>query len=274
MAQLSPPILCAIATDKVLKPTHSFPDTANLPSGASPMYGQDLTFGTSGAGRRKHNVGSTVADLTPKMNKLLSVFASNDKSGMAGRLFKEFLAPQKSVKFFDDADMSKAASQHSNIVFFTHAALSAPNSPHQSAGKTRIHQALKNAGWDIAKLKAPADLGVPAFNKGNKWPASEDFTTGLGLMINGVQHAFVVATQYAYDRRGGTYDISLRYLFYDVFGLDDDDLDEYGAESDGTLTPAAEVGITAWWQLQHQHSHAPLVTRIILEKDFKGIPAT
>jgi hypothetical protein len=29
---------------------------------------------------------------------------------------------------------------------------------------------------------------------------------------------------------------------------------------------AAAVGITAWWQLQHQHGYAPLVTRIVIEK--------
>jgi hypothetical protein len=35
---------------------------------------------------------------------------------------------------------------------------------------------------------------------------------------------------------------------------------------DGTFHSDAGVGITAWWQLQHQHNYAPLVTRIILEK--------
>ena len=32
---------------------------------------------------------------------------------------------------------------------------------------------------------------------------------------------------------------------------------------------AAAVGITAWWQLQHQHAYAPLVTRIVLENTYE-----
>ena len=40
--------------------------------------------------------------------------------------------------------------------------------------------------------------------------------------------------------------IGLRFIFYDVFGLDDDDLSEYGASS--TSSNPAAVGITAWWR--------------------------
>src|SRR4029077_17888898 len=106
------------------------------------------------------------------------------------------LAKQPAVTYFDDADLNAAAAAHSNIKFFCGAALSAPNTPFQAAGKTRIHQALKQANWDITKLIAPTDLGVPAFNKGSKMQSTEDFGNGLGLMINGVQHVYVVATHY------------------------------------------------------------------------------
>ena len=34
---------------------------------------------------------------------------------------------------------------------------------------------LKNAGWDIAKVIAPADLGVPAFDIGSKAFSTGDF---------------------------------------------------------------------------------------------------
>ncbi len=102
--------------------------------------------------------------------------------------------------------------------------------------------------------------------------STDDFNNGLGLMINGVQYAYVVATRYPYDKASSKCSITLRFLFYDVFGLDDDDLNEYGASSDGFLSSKASVGITAWWQLQHQHGYAPLVTRIVLERTYE-VPA-
>lgn len=64
------------------------------------------------------------------------------------------------------------------------------------------------------------------------------------------------------------YCIRLKFIFYDVFGLDDDVLNEYGGDS--WYSSDAAIGITAWWQLQHQHGLAPLVTRIVLEKDYEA----
>ena len=102
----------------------------------------------------------------------------------------------------------------------------------------------------------PTDLGVPAFNIGSKFWSTGDFANGLGLMINGVQHVYVVATHYHYDSSTNEYGfIALKFLFYDVFGLDDDDLKDFGAKSDGLLSFPSEVGITAWWQLQHEHGY-------------------
>jgi hypothetical protein len=100
-----------------------------------------------------------------------------------------------------------------------------------------------------------------------------DYANGLGLMINGVQYAYLLATHYRYDSTNKTYGIRLRYIFYDVFGLDDIDLRDKGASSDGVMTPYEMVGITAWWQLQHQHGYAPLITRVIGERTFVA-PAT
>lgn len=218
-------------------------------------------------------VGSTEAALIPQMRELLNEFASSDTSGMATRLFNGFLTKNSSVAYFDDASLNSAAAAHANIQFFMSAALSAPNSPNQSAGKTRIHQALKNAGWDIGKVVAPMDLGVPAFNLGSKWSGSGDFGNGLGVMINGIQRVYVVAESYCFDSSKSTYDIGLKFVFYDVFGLDDDDLNEYGAKRDGVFNTTAGVGITAWWQLQHQFAYAPLATRIVIQQNLSSVPA-
>jgi hypothetical protein len=266
---VNPPRIVAIATDKGLKPS-AFADPT-LP-GPPPKYGQDLTFGVGGAAPGKESVGTTEAALKPKMEKLLSIFASGDKTGMAKRLFTKFLAKQSTVSLFEDEDLNSAAATHDNIQDFCDAALGAPRpGTPPPPGVNRIHQALKMAGWDVAKLIAPADLGVPAFNKGFKTFSTKDFDNGLGLMINGVQHAYVIATRYHYDKTINLYCINLKYVFYDVFGLDDKDIKDYGATSDYNLSDA-RIGITAWWQLQHQFGFAPLVTRIVVEKNYE-VPA-
>ncbi len=239
-----------------------------MPAIAPPKYGQDITFGVGGVAAGKQDVGSTPAVLEPKMRKLLTIFASGDKTGMAKRLFDAFLAPNRSVIYFDDASLNAAAKGHENIQHFCDAAVSAPGSPSITAGKIRIHQALKAAGWDIAKLMMPTGLGVPAFNLGSKAFSTKDFDNGLGLMINGVQYVYVLATGYKYDSAAGRYCMTLKFLMYDVFGLDDDDLKDFGAPEDSWRHSDAAIGITAWWQLQHQHNYAPLVTRIVVEKSY------
>lgn len=264
------PKIVAVAADIYLKMTTPFSDLVNLAGLPQPKFGQDITFGIGRKAPGGHHVGTGPNELVPKMRKLLSVFAGGDKSGMSGRLFDKFLAPSRAVAFFEDPDLNAAADKHENIQYWCNAALSAPDLPNKSEGRTRIHQALKAADWDLKKLVIPTDLGVPAFNNGNKATATGDFNNGLGVMINGVQWVYVLATHYRHDPAKKTYSITLKYVFYDVFGLDDDDLDEYGAISDSKFSTNGGKGITAWWQLQHQYGYAPLVTRIILERTFEA----
>ncbi|MCP4119997.1 MAG: hypothetical protein GY737_32295 [Desulfobacteraceae bacterium] len=266
---LNPPKVIAIAQDNYLTPKTPFPDVINLQHVSAPKYGQDITSSINRVAPGKYDVGQSENDLKPKMEKLLTVFARGDKSGMAKRLFNAFLNKQSAVTYFDDYSLNLIASNHENINDFCSFALSAPNSPRKSIGKTRIHQALEKSNWDINKIMPTTDLGVPAFNKGSKAFATEDFNNGLGLMINGVQYVYVVARNYHYDKDKNEYCITLKFIFYDVFGLDDEDLKEFGATSDGIFSSEAAVGITAWWQLQHQHDYAPLVTRIIVERTYK-----
>lgn len=271
---LKKPILVAMAQDSYLTPSHPFGDGLNLPGLAAPMYGQDITYGTGRKAPGGQSVGTNPADLKAKFRKLLAEFAAGDKAGMSKRLFDEFLTDSSRMPmYFEDKVLNATASAHKNVEYFCSAALSAPTSVYRAKGKTRIHQALKAAKWDITKIAVPTDLGVPAFNDGNKAFGTGDFNNGLGLMINGVQNAYVFATAYRYDAIRKRYCIDLGYVMYDVFGLDDGDLAEYGAASDSKFSSTAAKGITAWWQLQHQHGYAPLVTRIIVQRSFE-VPAS
>ena len=268
---VAPPKIVAVARDKNIVPMFNLADS-EIP-GAPMRFGQDLAFGVGRRAPGGQNVGKLVADLIPRMLFLLKAFADDDDTGMAKRLFSAFLEKQTQVVYFQDADLNKAADGHDNIDYFCRAALGGPYpwGVPPASGTTRIHQALKAAGWDISKLVAPSDLGVPAFNKGSKLLSTGDFGNGLGLMINGVQHAYVIATHYHYDPTRNFDCIRLKYLFFDVFGLDDEDLRRFGADDgEGDLSFSRQAqGITAWWQLQHQHGFAPLVTRIALLRTYE-----
>jgi hypothetical protein len=268
---LSQPLALAIAKDSYLTPLHAFADNTHIPLLSPPMYGQDITSGCRSRAPQGQSVGNNVGELKPKMLKLLGIFAGGDKTGMAKRLFDEFLSNRiGTVGYFDDANLTNAVANHPNISSFCSAVLSAPNSPHKTSGQVRIHQALKNAGWDIKKLYMPQILGVPALNLGSKVFSTRDFNNGLGLMINGVQYAYVIATHYLHDSAAKKYWITLKFVFYDVFGLDDDDLKEYGALSDSGRPFLPAIGITAWWQLQHQFGFQPLVTRVAFSKTYEA----
>ncbi len=258
----------AVATDTYLSPKVEFPDPQYLPSQYTPRFGQDISYAYRKTSPKNYSVGNDVRDLKKKMRLLLSTFAKGDKNGMATRLFDRYLTKLKAVSFFTDNGLNNTASAHPNIKDFCERALSPPNYSQQTPNKVRIHKALKNAGWDINKIVVPTDLGVPAFNLGSKAFTTRDFNNGLGVMINGIQHVYIVATHYYFDQKLQRYLIRLQFIFYDVFGLDDDDLIEFGASSDGWINSSASIGISAWWQLQHQHAFAPLVTRILVEKTY------
>lgn len=269
---LCPHKVVASATDTYLTPIVSFPDPLYVPSSHTPKFGQDISYAYKRKAPKGQFVGNDTKDLKSKMRKLINTFAQGDKSGVARRLFEMYMKKQPHVKIFSEHSLNVLASHHPNIKSFCSRALSAPNSPDRSVGQTRIHQALKNANWDINKIVIPTNLGVPAFNLGSKIFTTQDFDNGLGVMINGVQHAYVIATHYYYDKTNAKYHIKLRFVFYDVFGLDDDDLNEFGEKYDNWMASKAGVGITAWWQLQHQYAYAPLITRIVLEKSYE-VPA-
>jgi hypothetical protein len=211
---LSQHIVVATATDSVVIPTTPFLDSANHPGFPPPSYGQDITSAVGRAAPRGQSVGTTEAVLRPKMRNLVTLFAAGDSSGMAKRMFDTFLAKQTRPIIFEDTALNAAAAAHPNIQHFCSASLSSPNSKFKSAGKTRIHQALKAAGWDVTKVKAPTDLGVPAFNLGDPFVIkTKDHNNGLKVMVNGVQYVFIVATHYRYDAAGGRYCIGLKFVF-------------------------------------------------------------
>jgi len=200
------------------------------------------------------------------MNALLDVFATDDSANKAKHLFDTFLAKRDKLAIYTDTALNTAVSSHENFLYFSERALGAPGTKGANPPKPRIHQLLSQAGWDINKVALITGLGVPAFNVGDKLWRTGDFANGLGVMINGVQYVLVSVDGYHYDSCKASYTITLRYELYDVFGLDDDDLQEYGAKN--MLASTAQVGISAWWQVQHQYGYAPLITKAVATRSF------
>lgn len=288
--RLAKPKLVAIAKDAVKTPRPtSFPDPRLPPECATepfvPKYGEDLTYGksTTSVG---HSAGKTEKELKPIMKKLVSIFAPNDAKGMADRLFTKFLECQNAVTVFQDPDLDTAVSAHPNAIDFSVRAVNAPSAstvtPHSvptygftptapsASGvqpKKRIHQALAAAGWDINMVTPLTDLGSPGFVQGSKLWSTGDYATGLGVMIGGVQWVYVVATHYSYDALAPSYSLTLRFYFFDVFGLDREDVTDVWEDTQGVASPSAN-GITAWWQLQHQFGFAPLITRAVMDRTY------
>jgi hypothetical protein len=253
------PKIVATAMATTISTVRRVTDVAALP--AYPLsFGQDSS---SSLDRRVPEgvipVGASADELKPMMKALTGIFASGDTSGMATRLVDRFLAKQVSLGFFEDRALNDAVSRHGNI------------GPFCERAQAIVHQSLKAAQWDVEKILVQRDLGVPALNDGNRYVKTGDFNNGLGLMVNGIQHAVIQATSYRYNAQSKSYTLGLKYFFYDVFGLDDTDALRFGAR--GYNPYDAERGITAWWQLQHQFGYFPLITRMIVDKRFER-PAT
>lgn len=270
--ELVSPKIIAIASH-VPEPLTAFADP-DLPGSPFLPLAEDATHAT---GRSLPNnapsQGDSVDELEPKMRKLLNWFAHDDADGKAERLFDHFLNPQTAPAFWSDDDLTSSLDTHPKINGFISRAMNSPVNPDTSEYH-RIHQALEAASWDINAMTAPTDLGTPAVNLGNmftifSWPPGKstgDFANGLGVMINDFTHVVAVATSYHYNRCNNEYTLDIDFVFYDVFGLDDEDIEDDGA--DGGFDSEASEGLNAWWQLQHQHNYAPPITRAVIQRSF------
>lgn len=259
--QLAEPFLIALAKDPHIVGKVNLTVEDEVGKGEVMIFGQDATHGAGRVAPGNKSVGTTEASLKTQMAGLLSWFAQGTSQGMAKRLFNAFLENHSEIKTFKDQDLDKAVAINPTFIAFADRSLAAPGAQRTNPGKMRIHQALKNAGWDINKVKLIDDLGVLAFNTGM------DYWNGLAVMINGVQYVHVHVDAYTYHSCKQQYEIKLRFELYDIFGLDDEDLKKDGS-SGGIFSTGAGRGITAWWQLQHQFDHAPLLTKAVVHKTF------
>jgi hypothetical protein len=234
---------------------------------AIPMtFGQDFEFGAGGTiPGGKPSQGANAAALVRQMEELREEVSRNDVGNLSAAYMGRFTSNVGQRLLLSSTTYNARLSSHKNIQHFMEATLAAPGLAQRGAGKVGLHQALVRKNMDISAVALISDLGVPALNIGDPglFRNTGDWNNGLAFMVNGIQYVFVFVTYYCYNQKAHKYDITLEYHFFDVFGLDDDDVLEYG----GSFFDFAQ-GVTAWWQLQHQYGYAPHITRGITSRTF------
>jgi hypothetical protein len=79
-------------------------------------------------------------------------------------------------------------------------------------------------------------------------------------------------TKYHYDSCKHQYEIELEFHLYDIFGIDSTDMGRFGSggeyknEEWVPVAGQSTKGISSWWQLQHQHGFAPLLTKMVAKR--------
>ncbi len=262
------PFLIAVARDPSIVPRVEY--AAKDGSARSLALGQDAEHASDRAAPLDYSVGEVESDLKKLVLTLPNIFAVNDSYGMTRRLFDKFLDKQSALVEFEEDALNKAIEANANFLAFCDLALGVPGTiGADPVNRPRIHQHLAKAGWDINKVSLIEGLGPPAFNLGSKYLLSADYSNGLMIMINGVQHAHIFVENYSYNSCHGSYSITLKFVLYDVFGLDDDDLREFGAPSAWSTNFAGAKGFTAWWQLQHQFNYFPVITKAVVSRTYR-----
>jgi hypothetical protein len=125
--------------------------------------------------------------------------------------------------------------------------------------------------------KQPIDNKMPVASIDRfAYNSLDNFTDGLLITIDQVSYIEVYLDAIHLDTTPKTVD--LRYVLYDTYGLDDEDLKKYGLlanNEDGRAASPSKDSFkkkfvstafgsmfNAWWLLQYQHDCVPFVTKI------------
>jgi hypothetical protein len=123
----------------------------------------------------------------------------------------------------------------------------------------RYNQALADANGDPGNIRFT--IGNPAFNN------EHNNTDGLGITIHAVSYVEVHLVKFEWtNQKKGEYRVDLRIDLYDTFGLDGEDISP-------SLSPSTYYkfsgGLKAWYKLQHNFNHVPLLTHVSEEQAAK-----
>lgn len=100
-------------------------------------------------------------------------------------------------------------------------------------------------------------------------PNFSDPKSGLGFSLHGLYGNQIEITSYRFD--GTKYECTLKFTYYDVFGLDSDDIEKNGAF---VIKFGKIEGFRSWYILQHYDKYKgevkPFITYVSFEETIKG----
>ena len=147
----------------------------------------------------------------------------------------------------------------------------------------KIFIKLKSVNWDLNEIKENdlVRFDNVAFN------SNANHDDGLTILIDAVEHIEVFISEFKSESDGKIH-MKLKYVLYDTFGLDLEDLKKFGKRNnnkgnrylldwdEGNSTKRIYIqnnyglGFSSWWILQHKYNCKPFITKvsIIDEVDF------
>ena len=220
----------------------AFNDPDYLP-GIRPAFGQDLQFSGGSKAREIQDWqwltsdASTEATLRADMQRLRFTFSITDRQEISNSLVEEFFTPRDHVVAFTRESLNDVTKAHPSFITY------------RANMINEFGRRFERVGFNLRSFGRIQNIPLPNFRR------FADRLRGTFFMVDRLAHTYTLLTDIEFDPNGRSYHCKFRFLFYDVFGLDDNDVRRYGLNS----------GVRAWWLLQHQYGYAPLVTRIVVD---------
>lgn len=251
---------------------HHFMNKINKDVKAIALGLEDSTYGTGGQFTTDNldNLSSLKeSDLIKNMSELIQTGISI-KNGLdkVGKEMVNHFIESKGGKFENEA-LNNVISKDSNFDSF------------KKAVTYKILIRLKKAKWNLSNIEE-SDLvrfDNVAFNQGiNR-------KDGLTILIDAVEHIEVYIQELEkIDEE--KYKLTLKFVLFDTFGLDFEDIKKFGKRNDSTSRYVLDweegntsekiyiqnnygLGFSSWWILQHRFNRKPFITKAtILQEGF------
>ena len=101
-------------------------------------------------------------------------------------------------------------------------------------------------------------------------PYYKEYTSGLGICVDGLYGNKIEVSSYEFD--GKKYKYTLHFVMYDIFGLEEHDIDSRKYKD--ILPYGCIIGFVPWYILQHYDKYAgaykPFLTYIEFDRTFEG----
>lgn len=192
------------------------------------------------------------------MKQLPDLFAAGDASmcSVVNSMVNQFLSG--SGNDFTHATLTSAVRNHASTIAYV------------SATKQLLTSKLTSNGGNLSYLdsdtlfqSAMSSVPLPAYN------TASDYSNGLKIALNGLWGCYMEITDFSVV--GNTYTGTIKYTFYDHFGLDEGDITNSSIASE-FLGYTAQFG--SWFVLQRYENcngqYKPFITYITFEESFNG----